>query len=149
MITHHFSDVEQSTINVVDGKFSDIENFDEIALEHWDYFKNKKPMFNKEYLAKLRVVLAKDNERTVGYVFYVFFKSPYHNETWCQVDMFFLKPEYRKQGIGKEMFDLVEKIAKENGCKRLIASYNLKESLEVFYIKFGFNATHVAVAKEI
>jgi hypothetical protein len=47
------------------------------------------------------------------------------------------------------MFDLVEKIAKENGCKRLIASYNLKESLEVFYTKFGFNATHVAVAKEI
>ena len=33
MITHHFSDVEQSTIHVVDGKLSDIQNFDEIALE--------------------------------------------------------------------------------------------------------------------
>ena len=33
MITHHFSDVEQSTINVVDGKLSDIKNFDEIALK--------------------------------------------------------------------------------------------------------------------
>jgi uncharacterized protein (UPF0147 family) len=26
---------------------------------------------------------------------------------------------------------------------------NLKESLEMFYEKLGFNATHVAVAKEI
>jgi hypothetical protein len=47
------------------------------------------------------------------------------------------------------MFELVEQTAKDNGCKRLISSYNLKESLEVFYEKLGFNATHVAVAKEI
>ena len=149
MITHHFSDVEQSTINVVDGKLSDIKNFDEIALEHWEYFGNKKPVFNKEYLAGLRVVIAKDNEKTVGYVFYVFFKSPYHNETWCQVDMFFLKPSHRGKGLGKDMFKLVEQMAKINGCKKLITSYNLKESLEMFYEKLGFNATHVAVAKEI
>jgi GNAT superfamily N-acetyltransferase len=149
MISHHFSDVKQSATYVVDGKLSDIENFDEIALEHWEYFGNKKPMFNKEYLAGLRVVIAKDNEKTVGYVFYGFYKSPYHNETWCQVDMFFLKPTYRGKGIGKEMFRLVEQMAKINGCKKLITSYNLKESLEMFYRKLGFNATHVAVAKEI
>jgi predicted enzyme involved in methoxymalonyl-ACP biosynthesis len=47
------------------------------------------------------------------------------------------------------MFDLVEETAKNNGCKRLITSYNLKEPLEMFYEKLGFNATHVAVAKEI
>jgi len=110
MISHHFSDVEQSTIYVVDGKLSDIENFDEIALEHWEYFGNKKPMFNKEYLAGLRVVIAQDNEKTVGYVFYGFFKSPYHTETWCQVDMFFLKPSHRGKGIGKDMFRLVEQM---------------------------------------
>ena len=49
-ITHHFSDVEQSTINVVDGKLSDIENFDEIALEHWDYFKTKSQFLTKNIL---------------------------------------------------------------------------------------------------
>jgi len=149
MITHHLFDVKESTIYVVDGKLSDIKNFDEIALEHWEYFGNKKPVFNKEYLAGLRVVIAKNIEKTVGYVFYGFFKSPYHNETWCQVDMFFLKPTHRGKGIGKEMFRLVEQMAKINGCKKLITSYNLKESLEMFYDKLGFNATHVAVAKDI
>jgi GNAT superfamily N-acetyltransferase len=106
-------------------------------------------MFNKEYLGSLRVVFAKDEGKTVGYAFYGFFKSPYHNETWCQVDMFFLIPSHRGKGIGKDMFRLVEQMAKINGCKKLITSYNLKESLEVFYDKLGFNATHVAVAKEI
>ena len=141
--------ITEEVTQVIDGTLDDIENFDEISLEHWEYFKNKKPIFNKEYLGKLRVVIAKDNERTVGYVFYVFFKSPYHNETWCQVDMFFLKPSHRGKGIGKDMFRLVEQMAKINGCKKLITSYNLKESLEMFYDKLCFNATHVAVAKEI
>jgi hypothetical protein len=40
-------------------------------------------------------------------------------------------------------------MAKKNNCKSLVASYNLKESLDMFYKKLGFNATHVAVVKEI
>lgn len=139
----------EEVIQVIDGTLDDIDNFDELALEHWEYFKNKKPMFNKEYLGKLRTVIAKNDRNVVGYVFYGFFKSPYYDEAWCQIDMFFLTPLHRGKGIGKEMFRLVEQIAKENGCQRLITSYNLKESLEEFYDKLGFNATHVAVAKEI
>jgi GNAT superfamily N-acetyltransferase len=88
-------------------------------------------------------------ERQLGMRFMGSFKSPYYDETWCQIDMFFLTPSCRGNGIGKQMFDLVEETAKNNGCKRLITSYNLKESLEMFYEKLGFNATHVAVAKEI
>lgn len=141
--------IAEEVIQVIDGTLDDIENFDEIALEHWEYFNNKKPMFNKDYLGKLRVAIAKDDGKTVGYAFYGYFKSPYHDETWCQIDMFFLTPLHRGKGIGKEMFKLVEQMAKINGCKRLITSYNLKESLEKFYDKLGFNATHVAVAKEI
>ena len=141
--------IAEEVLQVIDGTLDDIENFDEIALEHWEYFKNKKPMFNKDYLGKLRVAIAKNDGKTVGYAFYGFFKSPYHDEMWCQIDMFFLTPSHRGNGIGKKMFELVEQIAKNNGCKRLITSYNLKESLEMFYEKLGFNATHVAVAKEI
>jgi GNAT superfamily N-acetyltransferase len=141
--------ITEEVTQVIDGTLDDIENFDEISLEHWEYFKNKKPIFNKEYLGKLRVVIAKEDEKTIGYVFYGLFQSPYHNEIWCQIDMFFLSSSHRGNGIGKRMFELVEQTAKDNGCKRLISSYNLKESLEVFYEKLGFNATHVAVAKEI
>jgi GNAT superfamily N-acetyltransferase len=63
--------------------------------------------------------------------------------------MFYLKPEYRKQGIGKKMFTLVEEDAKQRGAFQLISSFNLKQPLEGFYQKMGFETTHVAVAKEI
>jgi GNAT superfamily N-acetyltransferase len=140
---------EVIAVDLIDGKLSDIENFDEIALEHWESLRNKKPTFSKEYLSNLNVVIAKDNNKTVGYAFYMFFKSPYYAEQCCLIDMFFLKMKYRKQGLGAKMFNLVEQIAKNNDCKSLISSYNLKEPLEMFYEKLGFNATHVAMAKEI
>ena len=57
----YFSNVEQSTITVVDGKLSDIENFDDLSLEHWVCFNDKKPIFNIGYLGTLRVVIAKDD----------------------------------------------------------------------------------------
>jgi len=141
--------IAEEVIQIIDGTLDDIEDFDEIALEHWEYFKNKKPMFDRGIIDNFRVVIAKDEEKTVGYAFYLFYKSPYYDETCCQIDMFFLKPEYRGQGIGMKMFKLVEQLAKNNNCKSLVASYNLKESLDMFYKKLGFNATHVAVAKEI
>ena len=140
---------EVIAVELIDGKLSDIENFDEIALEHWEYLKNKKPTFSKEYLKNLSVVIAKDDNKTIGYAFYMFFISPYYAEQCCLIDMFFLKTSYRKQGIGARMFNFVEQIAKKNGCKSLISSYNMKEPLEMFYEKLGFNATHVAMAKEI
>jgi GNAT superfamily N-acetyltransferase len=157
-ITHHFSDglyakeasiPADNSIQIIDGKLEDIENFDQLGLEHWQDFNTKLPSFNKEFLNNLHVVIAKNLNETIGYVFYLIYKSPYHNEFWCQIDMFYLKKSYRNNGIGKKMFDYVEQIAKENDCKRLLASYNLKQSLELFYEKIGFNATHVAVAKEI
>jgi len=96
--------IAEEVIQVIDGTLDDIENFDEIALEHWEYFKNKKPMFDRQVIGNFRVVIAKDDEKTIGYAFYLFYKSPYYDETCCQVDMFFLKPEYRGQGIGMKMF---------------------------------------------
>ena len=128
---------------------ADVENFTELAKEHWDSFQNKKPTFDINLLSNFHVVQATDNDKTVGYILYVLFKSFYYDEICCQVDMFYLKPEYRKQGIGKKMFTLVEEDAKQQGATKLISSFNLKQPLEGFYQKMGFETTHVAVAKEI
>jgi len=128
---------------------ADVENFTELAKEHWDSFQNKKPTFDINLLSNFHVVQATDNDKTVGYILYVLFKSFYYDEICCQVDMFYLKPEYRKQGIGKKMFTLVEEDAKQQGATQLISSFNLKQPLEGFYQKMGFEKTHVAVAKEI
>lgn len=128
---------------------ADVEDFTELAKEHWESFQNKKPTFDINLLSNFHVVRAIDNDKTVGYILYLLYKSFYYDEVCCQVDMFYLKPEYRKQGIGKKMFTLVEEDAKQRGATQLISSFNLKQPLEGFYQKMGFETTHVAVAKEI
>lgn len=130
--------------------FDAIDNFDELSLEHWKDFNTRLPAFNKEVLRKLYVITARNKEnKVVGYLFFMVFNSPYYGDQCCQVDMFYLQKMYRKQGIGKQMFQLLEQVAKELGCKQLFSSSNLKGPLDSFYSKLGYNATHTLVAKEI
>jgi GNAT superfamily N-acetyltransferase len=135
-------------MNISLGKLKDIENFDELAKEHWLAFNTKAPTFNKEFLQTLEVVIAKEEE-TVGYLFFFMYVSPYTAEKTCQADMYYLKPSYRGKGIGTKMFTFLEQTAKEQGCKRLVSSINLKLNTENFYKQLGYTNTHLAVAKEI
>ena len=127
----------------------DIQNFKDLAQEHWDSFQNKQPSFDLDVLNNFKAVQAKIENKTVGYILYLIYKTPYYDELWCQTDMFYLQPIYRKQGIGKEMFQFLEKEAKKQGACKMISSFNLKQPLEGFYSTLGFTKTHVAVAKEI
>jgi GNAT superfamily N-acetyltransferase len=125
-----------------------IENFDDLAKEHWDSFNNKKPAFKKEFLRTGKAITARDI-KVVGYLIFFTFNSPYYDEKWCQVDMYYIQPKFRKQGIGRKMFTLLEQQAKEQGCSRIISSFNLKQPLDKFYTSIGYERTHIAVAKEI
>ena len=136
-------------IVVEKSSFDGIENFDALSREHWMEFNDREPKFNKQYFSICNVITAKKGVETIGYVFYFVVPSPCYNEIWCNVDMFFLKKQFRKNGVGKKMFALLEQQAKEHGCKRILSSFNLKGPLEDFYGKLGFKPTHVAVSKEI
>lgn len=130
--------------------FEELENFDSLSKEHWNSFNNKQPSFDKNILKNFNVIQAKDKENdTVGYLLFIVFKAPYYNELWCQVDMFYLKPEFRKQGIGNKMFKVLEEEVKKQGASKIMSSFNLKQPLEGFYKKLGYIETHVAVAKDI
>lgn len=127
-----------------------LHDFDVIAREHWDSFDNKPPSFNKEILSNFNVIRAYDSEdNTVGYLFYLCFKSLYYDEIWCQVDMFYIKPNYREQGLGTKMFTRLEEEAKKIGASKILSSFNMKQPLEGFYNKMNYQQTHIAVVKEI
>lgn len=140
-----------NTHNIVIEKTNalDLKRFTSLVEEHWESFNNKPPKLNQNILGNFSVVQAKDKDKLIGYVFYVVFLSPYHDEIWSQVDMFYLQPKYRKQGIGKQMFSMVEEDVKSQGASKLISSFNLKQPLEGFYHSMGFKSTHIAVAKEL
>jgi GNAT superfamily N-acetyltransferase len=138
-----------SLIEFKKNTIKDIEDFEDLASEHWNSFNNKPPKFNKDILQNFSVIQATHKSKTIGYILYVCFKAPYYDEVWCQVDMFYLKPEYRGQGTGKQMFKMMEAEAKELGASKIMSSFNLKQPLEGFYKNMGYIETHVAVAKEI
>ena len=129
--------------------FDNITNFDDLSLEHWNSFKNNPPSFKKEFLKSLQVITASLDNVCKGYLFFAKFNSPYHNEKWCQIDMYYLSTEHRKQGIGKKMFNLLEETAKLQGCSKIMSSYNLKQPLDGFYQDRGYTPTHTVVAKEL
>jgi GNAT superfamily N-acetyltransferase len=128
---------------------SSIENFDSLAKEHWDDFANKPPTFKKAILGRGQVITARVDVRPVGYLVFLITDSPFYDEKWCSIGMYFLQREHRGRGLGTKMFLLLEQTAKEAGCSRIVSSYNLKQPLENFYANLGFSATHVAIAKEI
>lgn len=138
-----------NTVNISTCSLEDIENFKDLAQEHWDSFQNKQPSFDLTALNVFKAIKAKAGDKTVGYILYVVYKTPYHDELWCQTDMFYLQPAFRKQGIGKRMFQFLENEAKKQGACKMVSSFNLKQPLEGFYSNLGFTQTHVAVAKEI
>jgi len=138
-----------SLIEVTLGKLQDIPNFDSLSKQHWDSFNNNNPSFNKEILSLMDVVIVKDKETPVGYVFFMLFPSWYYSEIWCQVDMFFLLPQYRRKGLGKKMFALVEETAKDKGATKLMSSYNIKLNLSSFSSSTGFKKINLPVTKRI
>jgi GNAT superfamily N-acetyltransferase len=129
--------------------FDSMANFKALSLEHWESFNNPPPAFKEEFLKTLQLITAKTGNTTVGYLFFAVFNSPYHNERWCQTDMYYLSTKHRKQGVGKQMFDLLEETAKSQGCSKIMSSHNVKQSLDSFYKARGYVATHFVVAKEI
>lgn len=130
-------------------KLADIENFDKLALEHWGDFNTKKPNFNKAMLSIGKTVTLRHNSIPVGYVLFIVHNSPFYDgEKWCSVNMYYLQKSHRGQGFGSDMFYVLENFAKEQGCVKIVSSFNLKQPLDSFYKKLGFSATHVGLAKE-
>lgn len=130
-------------------KLANIENFDSLSKEHWDDFGNKPPSFKKDLIGRGQAVVARVSGTPVGYLVFIVGTSPFYDEKWCSVNLYYLQRAYRGAGTGKKMFSLLEQTAKDAGCSRIVSSYNLKQPLEKFYGDLGFSATHVALAKEI
>jgi GNAT superfamily N-acetyltransferase len=139
--------IDQYTIAI--EKLADIENFDVLAEEHWEDFNNRKPKFDKSILSLGKAVVVRHNNIPVGYIVFILHKSPfYKGERLCNVGMYYLQKLHRSQGLGVDMFYILETYAREQNCTGIVSSFNLKQPLDSFYKKLGFFATHVGLAKE-
>lgn len=128
---------------------TDIENFDALSAEHWADFNNRLPQFKQNVLDLSHAVVARKDGMAVGYILFLVFDNPFYDEKMCSVGMYYLSKAHRGAGAGQQMFARLEQAAKDMGCAKIEASFNLKQPLDAFYEKLGYAPTHTCVAKEL
>lgn len=68
---------------------------------------------------RAEVLIIEFNGEAVGYSLYFFNYSTFMGRAGLYLEDIFINPEYRGKGIGKEVFKVLAKIAKENKCMRM------------------------------
>lgn len=109
--------------------------------------------FHEEILNKSHVFAyyVKDKGECIGYIF-AYLKSPYNDVIKTNVIMLeslFIKEEYRKQGVGKTLIEMLEKWAQErfnNYVIEIVCLSNNTEALK-FYDKLGYKEVKTILRK--
>jgi GNAT superfamily N-acetyltransferase len=68
---------------------------------------------------KYQAFIGKSGEKYVSYVIFLFTYSSFLALPTLFLEDIFVLEEYRRQGIGKKMFDFLREIAKREGCGRI------------------------------
>jgi len=80
----------------------------------------------------------KSEGEIIARVFLYFLGNDLHKKPLCAIEDLFIVEGHRRQGIGKELFQEIVKIAKANGCYKLIATSRYKRSrVHKFYKEMG------------
>ncbi|MHB1452721.1 MAG: GNAT family N-acetyltransferase [Saccharofermentanales bacterium] len=76
--------------------------------------------------------------KPVGYCVYFFNFSTFMGRGGLYVEDIYLQPEYRGRGYGRQVFDFLEQIAREEGCGRMEwTCLDWNSSAQKFYRRFG------------
>ena len=109
--------------------------------------------FHEEILDKSHVFAyyVKDKDECVGYIF-AYLKSPYNDVIRTNVIMLeslFVKEEYRKQGVGKKLIEMLEKWANENFDNYVVEIVCISNNIEAlrFYDKLGYKEVKTILRK--
>ena len=71
----------------------------------------------------LQLVTARDAGLLVGYVLNFIHPHMMHRSSrWCMIDLYWLYPEYRGQGVGRALFEANEMFLRASGVKVIQAS---------------------------
>lgn len=71
----------------------------------------------------LHLVTARDDKILIGYIFNFVSDHILHAATkWCMIDLYWLYPQYRGQGVGRAMLEANEKLLRGLGVQMIQAS---------------------------
>jgi len=100
-------------------------------MAEMNYFQRTGAKFDPDYAAYIRgqdagyfvLVTAKDEGILVGYiVFAVSTHIRYRSTLVAQEDLYYVVPDYRRQGIAKRLFEEAEKVLQKKGVDYIFAT---------------------------
>ena len=95
----------------------------------------KKYVFEKR---RAEVLIVEKDETPIGYVVYFYNFSTFTGTSGLYLEDVFIRSEYRGMGLGKEIFKILGKLAREEGCKRMEwVCLNWNEPSKKFYKGLG------------
>lgn len=131
-------------------KLADIlEEIKPLNYSHWEEIANNKDVrpLNPDYETYtwlnnnniVRIFTARDGVTLVGYFIFVVVDHM-HYQGWlhADVDIYWIDPAYRKQGIGSEMMKEVETWLQGLGVKQITMMDKVKHSHKSFFEYLGY-----------
>ncbi len=110
----------------------DFENTVETANEVYE-----KMLADKSYY----LLVAKEDDKIVGSILAIICHSiPLSGKSFVVVEDVIVKEEYRRFGVGRKLFEEIDKIALENNCcYSMLVSSGFRKEAHAFYENQGYN----------
>ncbi|MBM6861642.1 GNAT family N-acetyltransferase [Clostridium saudiense] len=129
-------ETDESDLSLILGFIKEIAEYEKLshAVEATEE-SLKKHIFEKR---RAEVLIVEKDEKPMGYVVYFYNFSTFTGTSGLYLEDVFIRSEYRGMGLGKEIFKLLGKIAREEGCKRMEwVCLNWNEPSKKFYTGLG------------
>jgi len=86
---------------------------------------------------RFKVLIAEQNGETVGLGLYFFIYSTWTSRNGLYLEDLYVKPEFREQGIARDLMRHLARVANENHCGRMIWLVLRKNPAVKFYKRVG------------
>ncbi|MBO5179358.1 MAG: GNAT family N-acetyltransferase [Clostridia bacterium] len=112
-------------------------------IDNYDYDANVKKFESFVLSTEINLYVVTDSNEIIGYFEYGKPYRPFGDYTQ-EIGLFYLKKEYRKLGIGRQMFNLAYEEIKNTGVDKFFISCNkFNTNAQKFYEKMGGKIVHI------
>lgn len=129
-----------SAIQSLNNELFELElaNFDKYLVKGWS-FSNEGKSYFENAIKNSFVIVAEIDDAVVGYLLAEEVDIPYYSFKIAELSNMCVNEKYRKQGIGKMLYQEFENHFKKQNIEHFIVTASFKnESAKAFYKKMGF-----------
>lgn len=98
----------------------------------------------------IRYIVACKGRKVIGFLSMHIQRILHHDRPTCELQELNILPEYRSLGIGAELMNYAESLAKEMGVEEIeLTTRNYRIRAQEFYKRLGYEQTHLKFVKKL